>query len=159
MCTAAGGVPTLCSQLNDRKQFELIYFENAGMDKATQYRWLQVDYQLGVFISRSSVNVITIDKIWLMAVFQAFNVVLFLTEVFFWYMPSIWIIFAIVFWEGLLGGGAYVNTFYRMSKELPEARRNFALGVVPLGDTVGIALAGALAIPLHNALCSLPRPR
>lgn len=74
-------------------------------------------------------------------------------------MPSIWIIFAIVFWEGLLGGGAYVNTFYRMSKEVPENRRNFALGVVPFGDTVGIAIAGACAIPLHNALCLLPVPK
>lgn len=128
------------------------------MDKSTQYRWLQVDYQLGVFISRSSVNIITIDKIWLMAVFQSVNVVLMLCQVIWWFMPSIWIVFAIVFWEGLLGGGAYVNTFYRMSKELPEAQRNFALGVVPVGDTVGIAVAGAIAIPLHNALCSLPRP-
>lgn len=141
------------------EQFELVYFQDAGMDKATQYRWLQVDYQLGVFISRSSVNVVTINKIWMMAVFQAVNVAVFLCHVIFWFVPSIWIIFAIVFWEGLLGGGAYVNTFYRMSKELPEARRNFALGVVPLGDTVGIALAGAVAIPLHNALCALPVPR
>lgn len=93
-----------------------------------------------------------------MAVLQAINVVLFLCQVIFWFMPSIWIIFAIVFWEGLLGGGAYVNTFYRMSKELPEARRIFALGVVPLGDTFGIAIAGAVAIPLHNFLCALPRP-
>lgn len=92
-----------------------------------------------------------------MAVFQFFNVVIMLVEVIYFFMPSIWIIFAIVFWEGLLGGGAYVNTFYRMSKEVPESRRNFAMSAVPLGDSVGIALAGAAAIPLHNALCLLPR--
>lgn len=71
-------------------------------------------------------------------------------------MPSIWIIFALVFWEGLLGGGAYVNTFYRMSKEIPERQRNFALGIVPIGDAIGIALAGFVAIPTHNAICLLP---
>lgn len=74
-------------------------------------------------------------------------------------MPSIWIIFGVVFWEGLLGGGAYVNTFYRMSKEVPLLNRKFALGVVPIGDSIGIALAGAASIPAHNALCRLPIPR
>lgn len=136
-----------------------MYFPNIWLDKKSQYRWLQVDYQIGVFVSRSSVNFVTIDKIWLMAVFQFFNVVIFLFEVIYFFMPSIWVIFAVVFWEGLLGGGAYVNTFYRISKDVPLARRKFALGVVPIGDSMGIAIAGALAIPVHNALCLLPISR
>lgn len=37
---------------------------------AEQYRWLQVDYQIGVFVSRSSVNLVAINKIWIMAVLQ-----------------------------------------------------------------------------------------
>ncbi len=94
-----------------------------------------------------------------MSVFQFVNVIIFLFEVIYFFMPSIWIIFAVVFWEGLLGGGAYVNTFYRMSHEVPISKRKFALGVVPIGDSVGIALAGALSIPAHNALCRLPIPR
>ncbi|XP_037034003.1 battenin isoform X2 [Bradysia coprophila] len=136
--------------------FELVYFPNIWLDKKSQYRWLQVDYQLGVFVSRSSVNFVTLEKIWLMSVFQFFNVIIILLEVIYFYMPSIWIIFAVVFWEGLLGGGAYVNTFYRMSKEVPLSKRKFALGVVPIGDAIGIALAGVAAIPAHNALCFLP---
>lgn len=94
-----------------------------------------------------------------MSVFQFFNVIIVLFEVIYFFMPSIWIIFAVVFWEGLLGGGAYVNTFYRMSKEVPPARRKFALSIVVIGDAIGIALAGALSIPAHNALCLLPLPR
>lgn len=139
-------------------QFELIHFKNIWIDHGAQYRWLQVDYQIGVFVSRSSVNVVKIDKIWLMSVFQFINVGIFLAEVVWFFSPSIWIVFVIVFWEGLLGGGAYVNTFYRMSKEIPEDRRNFALGVVPVADAIGIALAGVFAIPTHNELCKLPMP-
>lgn len=93
-----------------------------------------------------------------MSVFQLINVLIFLTEVVTFFSPTILIVFGIVFWEGLLGGGAYVNTFYRMSKEVPEDRRNFALGVVPVADAIGIALAGVFAIPTHNALCRLPMP-
>lgn len=93
-----------------------------------------------------------------MAVLQFINVIYFFVEVKIYFTPSIWIIFAAVLWEGLLGGGAYVNTFYRMSKEIPANRRNFALGVVPVADSIGIALAGVLAMPVHNALCRLPAP-
>lgn len=93
-----------------------------------------------------------------MSVFQFINVAIFLTEVITFFSPSIWIVFGIVFWEGLLGGGAYVNTFYRMSKEIPEHQRKFALGVVSVADSIGIGLAGVAAMPTHNALCSLPMP-
>lgn len=81
-----------------------------------------------------------------------------LTEVITFFSPTIWIVFGIVFWEGLLGGSAYVNTFYRMSQELPEDKRHFSLGIVTLADAVGVLIAGLIAIPAHNALCQLPRP-
>jgi battenin len=45
-------------------------------------------------------------------------VVFFTLEVIYLFVPSIWIIFAAVLWEGLLGGAAYVNTYYRMSTEV-----------------------------------------
>lgn len=50
--------------------------------------------------------------------FQFVNVIILLFETLYYYIPNIWIVFAIVLWEGLLGGGAYVNTFYRMSTEV-----------------------------------------
>lgn len=139
-------------------QLELVHFKNIWIDKEAQYRWLQVDYQIGVFISRSSVNLVKINKIWLLAVLQFINVVIVTTEVVTFFSPTIWLIFALVFVEGLLGGGTYVNTYYRMSKEIPDDRRDFALGIVPVADSIGIALAGFLAIPAHNALCKVPMP-
>ncbi|XP_059609156.1 battenin [Phlebotomus argentipes] len=139
--------------------FELVYFPNIWLDKAEQYRWLQVDYQIGVFISRSSVNIISFKRVWIMAVLQFVNVVFFLFEVFYFFSPSIWLIFAIVLWEGLLGGGAYVNTFYRMSSELSPNRKAFAISVTAVSDSVGIALAGLAAIPTHNAICRIPGGR
>lgn len=50
--------------------------------------------------------------------FQFANLIILLTQVLYRYIPNVWIVFAIVFFEGLLGGGAYVNTFYKMSKEV-----------------------------------------
>jgi hypothetical protein len=45
-------------------------------------------------------------------------VIFFTFEAVYLFVPSIWIIFAGVLWEGLLGGAAYVNTFYRISVEV-----------------------------------------
>lgn len=131
--------------MSDILQYELIEFDNIWLTQHEQYRWLQVDYQIGVFISRSSVNIITINKIWIMSVFQVIvfknkntnytsslreihlkidysfqliNVIILLFETLFYYIPNIWIVFALVLWEGLLGGGAYVNTFFRISTEV-----------------------------------------
>lgn len=137
----------------------MVQFDNIWLEHSQQYRWLQVDYQIGVFISRSSVNLIQFNQIWIMSVLQFVNVVYFLFEVFYFFTPSIWIIFAIVFWEGLLGGGAYVNTFYRITKEIsPHSRKQFAIAATTISDSGGIALAGLLAIPTHNAICKMPLP-
>ena len=93
-----------------------------------------------------------------MSVLQFLNLVVLTIEVIFFYIPSIWIVFAIVFFEGLLGGSAYVNTFYRMTNELPQSRKKFALGAASISDSIGIAIAGVVAFPVHNAICMLPVP-
>ncbi|XP_067209139.1 battenin-like [Linepithema humile] len=90
--------------------YELIEYDDIWLTHAEQYRWLQVDYQIGVFISRSSVNLVSVNKIWIMSVLQFINVIILLFEAIYYYIPYIWIVFIIVLWEGLLGGGAYVNT-------------------------------------------------
>ena len=46
------------------------------------------------------------------------NLAFFITESALHYLPSIWIAFAVVFFEGLLGGTAFVNTFYRIIQEV-----------------------------------------
>lgn len=43
---------------------------------------------------------------------------IFTTEAVYYYIPSFWIVLVLTLWEGLLGGAAYVNTFYRISYEV-----------------------------------------
>lgn len=138
--------------------FELIDYEDIFLTHAEQYKWLQVLYQVGVFISRSSVNLLHVKNIWLMGVLQLVNVVFFTGEAIFAFVPSIWIIFVLTLWEGLLGGAAYVNTFYKISQDVPEEKKQFSMSVTSLSDTIGITLAGILALPAHNAICDLSKP-
>lgn len=137
-------------------QYELIYFPNIWLNHEAQYRWLQVDYQIGVLISRSSIALFEFKHIWLMSLLQLMNVVYFMYEAIYLSTPSIWIVFGLVFWEGLLGGLCYVNTFNRITREVPEQFRSFGMGVTTVGESFGVVAAGLLAIPIHNVICQLP---
>ncbi|XP_054280890.1 battenin isoform X2 [Macrosteles quadrilineatus] len=137
--------------------FELIYFNNIFIDHNAQYRWYQVTYQIGVFFSRSSINLMKIDAIWLMAVLQGVNVIFFTFESLFSFLPNIYVVLAAVLWEGLLGGAAYVNTFYKINKEVIPEKREFSMAITSLADALGITLAGFLSMPVHNYICGLPK--
>ncbi|VVC45924.1 Major facilitator superfamily domain,Batten's disease protein Cln3, subgroup,Batten's disease protein [Cinara cedri] len=137
--------------------FELVYFENIWLTHAEQYRWYQVLYQLGVFVSRTSVNLFLIEKIWILAMLQGFNVVFFLAETLYSFTPNIFIIFIMIAYEGLLGGSAYSNTYYSIMKNVPKEKQEFSMAMTAFSDATGIALSGFLAIPLHNQICHLPK--
>lgn len=93
------------------------------MSISDQYRWYQSLYQIGVFFSRSGGSCFTLKHLWILPVLQFANVALLLTQVLYHYMPEnygIWIVFAIILWEGMLGGTGYVQTFSRISKEVRD---------------------------------------
>ncbi|KAI3360311.1 hypothetical protein L3Q82_014621 [Scortum barcoo] len=136
-------------------QMELLYFPNFFLSHAEQYRWYQTLYQVGVFVSRSSLCCVKIRKLWLFSLLQVLNAVLLLFVVRYQFLPTAWLVFAIVLYEGLLGGAAYVNTFYFISKETEDRQREFAMAAASVGDSLGIALAGIVAFPVHGYFCSL----
>uniref|UniRef100_A0A8C8S6E4 Battenin n=1 Tax=Pelusios castaneus TaxID=367368 RepID=A0A8C8S6E4_9SAUR len=136
--------------------FELLYFRNSVLTHAQQYRWYQMLYQAGVFVSRSSLRCIRIHHIWVLALLQCLNMVSLLVAVYFMFLPSIYLAFALVLYEGLLGGAGYVNTFHNITQESLPEEREFAMATGCVFDTLGISLAGAAAFPVHNYFCSLP---
>ncbi|XP_065165723.1 battenin isoform X2 [Atheta coriaria] len=138
--------------------YELLQYADTFLDYSEQYVWLQVDYQIGVFLSRSSVNLFHVKHIWLMSVFQLANVFIFSADAIFYIFPSFYIVLALVLWEGVLGGAAYVNTFYKISSEVPEEEKQFSMGVTSFADSIGITLAGVFAMLAHDAICKTDRP-
>ncbi|KAJ6654418.1 hypothetical protein lerEdw1_007011 [Lerista edwardsae] len=136
--------------------FELLYFRNAPLTHPQQYRWYQMLYQAGVFLSRSSASCVRIRRIWVLAMLQCLNMVFLLAAVYFMFLPSIYLVFLLILYEGLLGGAGYVNTFHCVSEESQQEHREFAMGVACVADTLGISVSGAVAIPVHNYFCHLP---
>ena len=93
---------------------ELVFFKDSVFTKSEQYRFYQAEYQLGVLISRSSISLIKIDRIWILAVLQGINVIIFLSHILHPFLTAFWIASCIVLFEGFLGGAGYVNTFYKL---------------------------------------------
>lgn len=62
-------------------------------------------------------------------------------------------VFGVVFWEGLLGGAVYVNTFAEIMDSVPEVDREFSLGATSVSDSAGICVAGFVGMVLEGALC------
>lgn len=136
--------------------FELLYFRNTSLSHAQQYRWYQMLYQAGVFVSRSSLQCCRIRFTWVLALLQCLNLAFLLADVCLSFLPSIYLVFIIILYEGFLGGAAYVNTFHNIALETSDKHREFAMEAACISDTLGISMSGVLALPLHDFLCHLP---
>ncbi|KAJ8103982.1 batten's disease protein Cln3 [Lipomyces tetrasporus] len=111
-------------------------------------------YQLGVFISRSSSHFVRIRKLYVPAALQLINVVILVAQSMYSFIPDVYIIMIIIFYEGLLGGAAYINTFLLVSETVAIEDREFAMGAVGVSDSGGIVIAGTICLYLETYLCS-----
>ncbi|KAI0846518.1 Batten's disease protein Cln3 [Daldinia vernicosa] len=111
-------------------------------------------YQLGVFISRSSIAFIRIRHLYLPSFLQVGNLVLLTLHALLSFIPSVYMVFIVIFWEGLLGGAVYVNTFAEIMENVPTAEREFSLGATSVSDSAGICIAGFISMAMEGWLCS-----
>ncbi|KAL7908304.1 Batten's disease protein Cln3 [Trichoderma velutinum] len=110
-------------------------------------------YQVGVFISRSSTSFIRVHYLYLPSLLQVANLVLLTLHAIFFFIPSVYIVFIIIFWEGLLGGAVYVNCFAEIMENVPAEEREFSLSATTVSDSGGICIAGLISIVMETSLC------
>ena len=110
-------------------------------------------YQLGVFISRSSTPFLRVHNLYLPSFLQIANLILLIAHALSDFLPNVWVIFVIIFWEGLLGGLVYVNTFAEILDTVPRGDREFSLGATSVSDSGGICVAGLLGMGVEVWLC------
>lgn len=111
-------------------------------------------YQAGVFISRSSLALFRIRALYTPSILQCLNLGLLTAHALVPFIPSVYWIFGIMFWEGLLGGLVYVSTFAAVREEVGEEDREFSLGAVTVADSAGIFLAGLVGMGMETAICT-----
>lgn len=126
------------------------------------YVILALCYQIGVFISRSSLSILKIRRIWILNVFQSLNFVLWLLQC---YRPflHIYVQIASMIFVGLLGGTIYVNVFYLLvsgmtgsstSQSLPMSSldKDLAINMAAAASLVGIMLSSIFEIAFDRLL-------
>ncbi|TQW05629.1 CLN3 protein [Cordyceps javanica] len=111
-------------------------------------------YQLGVFISRSSISFVRIHRLYLPSFLQIGNLALLTLHAMLFFIPSVYFVFIIIFWEGLLGGAVYVNCFAEIMENVPEEEREFSLSATTVSDSGGICIAGLVGIVMETGLCN-----
>jgi len=114
-----------------------------------EYVYYQALYQIGVFISRSSVNLTPIKNVYLLqlpAVFQTINAIILSIDGAVNFIPSIYITFVIILWEGLMGGSIYVNTFYLISQRFTGKEKEFCLGATSMSYGLSITICAIVGI-------------
>lgn len=111
-------------------------------------------YQLGVFVSRSSIAFVRFRQLYLLCILQVGNLALLTLHSLLNFIPNVYIVFFIIFWEGLLGGGVYVNTFAAVMEDVPFSEREFSLGATSVSDSAGICIAGFVSMVMEVWLCN-----
>ncbi|KAF8178080.1 batten's disease protein Cln3 [Mycena galopus ATCC 62051] len=143
------------------------------------YPLWQLVYQATVFLSRSSISIgippLPPSLLPLPAIIQAGILLALAFESAVGIFPSgpgfadseawsITVVFLLISLEGICGGSAYVNVFYRINQEAPSPdtmhnpertrqEREFKIGSVGFADSSGILFASILAVPMEVALC------
>ncbi|KAJ7242064.1 batten's disease protein Cln3 [Mycena rebaudengoi] len=139
------------------------------------YPLWQLVYQTTVFISRSSISIglppLPARLLPLPAILQAGILLTLVFESAVGIFPSnaneawsIATVFCLISLEGICGGSAYVNVFYRINQDPPSPHtahdiertrqeREFKIGSVGFADSSGILFASLLAVPMEVALC------
>jgi len=110
-------------------------------------------YQVGVFISRSSGLLYQASRrtLWVMPILQVILLLFFI-----WVAIShVWYDYGLLilcFFAGLLGGAVYVNTFTLISKEVAEEKKELALSISSIGESIGTILSDITGVFIQSCL-------
>lgn len=147
-----------CAYFINQGLIELMFFPDfeKTLGRADQYRWLQLAYQLGAFMTRCSVGLFRFPSLWLLGFLQPINVALCLAHTLrFITLPGFISAFALVFYVGVVSGLNYANTFAYLTERIQRARLPTAVGVVGSSNSAAVLLAAVLALPTHNKICEI----
>jgi len=117
------------------------------------YAGIQLCYQAGVFVSRSSVQLLRIRRVEILSVLQLINMVLWLVDVHYKFLP-VAVLPALMVYVGLLGGASYVNVFYSLlhDTDYPDQDRELCVNLVGMFITLGIILGTGLETAVFTTL-------
>ena len=108
-------------------------------------------YQIGVFISRSSLPVVKVSRVTLITIGQ---IAVFFTyfSIAYWKWLDLEYQLALMFVCGLLGGGSFANCYYLLMKNetLDKSQKEVAIGIMGFLNEIGVISASLFALFISN---------
>ena len=119
---------------------------------ANGYEIFAFSYQIGVFISRSSLSLIKVKRVEILTILQAINFLFFLLNTILLFIENFYVMFVIMIWIGLMAGCSYVNVMYQIleSTRLMQNEKELALTITTVGNDLGILLASVGSLILTS---------
>jgi battenin len=129
----------------------LKYSDHSSFVKENAFVIIQFCYQFGVWMSRSSLKVFKVQKVWIVTVLQLINWVVWWFEAEFLFLSE-WGEFVLTVWVGLMGGLAYVNTGYLIlnSDDIPKEHKEASMNVVLALNNLGVLASTIFCLILDN---------
>jgi len=126
--------------------------------KDTQYELFSLSYQIGVFISRSSLFIVKhIKFVEIFTIFQFINLVIWIVEFYTGFITSAYLAFGHLVFVGLMGGSAYVGCFYFLlnSKEIHDNMKELGVNIAAIFNDVGILSSSITILILDNSFMKI----
>ena len=110
-------------------QISIQYHQKYPANKAPKvifvfFEILQLCYQLGVWLARSSLDIMRIKRIWIIVLFLSLATIGFFLQSIFHSMVSYWVPFMVLLVIGFVGGLGYVNVYHQILKH-PEVEKKY----------------------------------
>lgn len=140
-----------------------IGFPSSKVRPRDHYIFYTLSYEIGKFVGRSymflfaflpsdAMEFLRCSKTWVFTVLEMAHLIFFLFESWYHFVPYIWIIIALCSTLGLVAGMIVVHSPHAASQHVSPEEREFALGLLTIGNGVGGFLAGLVGLAVEPQL-------
>ena len=150
--------------LSNQSIITTLAFSNSSFSPRDHYQYYIVCYHVGKFLGRSHIFILSctcskvipyvrIKRTWILALIEMCHLVFFLFASWFRFVPHVSIILILCATEGFVAGSMYVNSAYTVSEVIEHPKqREFALGLLTIGNGLGKLTAGLLGLHVEPQL-------
>ena len=152
--------------LSNHSVITTLAFSNSSFSPRDHYQYYIVCYQVGKFLGRSHIFLLSctcskvvpyvrVKKTWIFALVEIAHLMFFTFASWFRFVPHVSIVLILCITEGFVAGSMYVNSAHTVSEVVSDPKqREFALGLLTIGNGIGKLTAGLVGLHLEPELKS-----
>jgi len=149
--------------LSNSSVITTIAFPNSKFLPRDHFLYYFFSYEMGKFLGRSHlfilsclpsdiIELLKCKRTWVFAVIEVAHLIFFVFESWYHFVSYIWIIIALCFTLGLVAGMIVLNSPHAVVSQVAPEEKEFALGLLTVGNGVGSFVAGLVGLVVEPYL-------